>query len=433
MDDKPAVDPEVRFTAEQRAAVHIHDKNLIVVAGAGSGKTRVLVERYLQLLEANPEWSIQSLVAITFTREAAFEMRHRVRLELERRAESAREAVWLRHLSEMDSARIDTIHGLCASILRANAAQAGVDPKFDVLDEIEASILLENAVEEALAALDPELLALFSFYDSDKILSSITRQDLFNVPLPGEAPTPDALLQTWREQWSEEVLRARQRLFQNEDVSTLMEAAAYPSDDKLGALYQQYQSYLTRMAAEDDAEGVWHLIAECHSRGKVGNAGTAASWGGKEGKKQAAELLRVAREQLKGALEETGEPLGALDAQSAQMLPLWIRLLAKVQDVYQKLKAERALVDFDDLERLTAQVLSQEQIRRRYREAEFNHLLVDEFQDTNDRQWQIIRALGVEIAQSANDLPLPVIGILKTIDQQVIEFSLAVASSDLVL
>jgi len=233
MDDKPAVDAQMRFTAEQRAAVHIHDKNLIVVAGAGSGKTRVLVERYLQLLEANPEWSIQSLVAITFTREAAFEMRHRVRLELERRAESAREAVWLRHLSEMDSARIDTIHGLCASILRANAAQAGVDPKFDVLDEIEASILLENAVEEALAALDPELLALFSFYDSDKILSSITRQDLFNVPLPGEAPTPDALLRMWHEQWSEEVLRARQRLFQSEDVSILMEAAAHPTDDKL--------------------------------------------------------------------------------------------------------------------------------------------------------------------------------------------------------
>lgn len=394
MDDKPAVDAQARFTAEQRAAVHIHDKNLIVVAGAGSGKTRVLVERYLQLLEANPEWRIQSLVAITFTREAAFEMRHRVRLELERRAESAREAVWLRHLSEMDSARIDTIHGLCASILRANAAQAGVDPKFDVLDEIEASILLENAVEEALAALDPELLALFSFYDSDKILSSITRQDLFNVPLPGEAPTPDALLRMWHEQWSEEVLRARQRLFQSEDVSTLMEAAAYPSDDKLGALYQQYQSYLTRMAAEDDAESIWGLMSECAKDGAVGNVGSAAAWGGKEGKKQAAELLRGARERLKGLLEEIGEPLGALDAQSAQMLPLWIRLLAKVQNVYQKLKAERALVDFDDLERLTAQVLSQEQIRRRYREAEFNHLLVDEFQDTNDRQWQIIRALG---------------------------------------
>ncbi len=394
MDDKPAVDSQAQFTGEQRAAVHIHDKNLIVVASAGTGKTRVLVERYLQLLEANPAWSVKSLVAITFTREAAFEMRHRIRLELERRAEYTRDPVWLRHLSEMDSARIDTIHGLCASILRANAAQAGIDPKFDVLDEIEASILLENAVEEALASLDPELLALFSFYDADKILSSITRQDLVSLALSGEAPNPDALLQTWREQWSGEVLRARQRLCQSEVVRQVMDAAAYPADDKLGALYQQYQAYLSGIAAEDDAEGIWQLIVECHSRGKVGNVGSAASWGGAQAKKEAAGLLRGARDRLKGLLDEIGGQLGEVDVQSARLLPLWIGLLSQVQGAYRKLKTERALVDFDDLERLAAQVLSQEQIRRRYREAEFNHLLVDEFQDTNDRQWQIIRALG---------------------------------------
>lgn len=394
MDDQPAVDSHMQFTGEQQAAVHIHDKNLIVVASAGTGKTRVLVERYLQLLEANPAWPIKSLVAITFTREAAFEMRHRLRLELERRAENTRDPVWLRHLSEMDSARIDTIHGLCASILRANAAQAGIDPKFDVLDEIEASILLENAVEEALASSDPALLALFSFYDADKILSSITRQDLVSLALPDEAPNPDALLQIWREQWSEEVLRARQRLFQREDVQQVMDAAGYPADDKLGALYQQYQAYFASIAAEDDAESIWQLIAECHSRGKVGNVGSAASWGDAQTKKEAAGLLRGARDRLKGLLDEVGGPLGELDAQSAQLLPLWIGLLKKVQGAYRKLKMERALVDFDDLERLTAQVLSQEHIRQRYREAEFNHLLVDEFQDTNDRQWQIIRALG---------------------------------------
>ncbi len=394
MDDKPAVDSQVQFTGEQHAAVHIHDKNLIVVASAGTGKTRVLVERYLQLLEANPAWPIKSLVAITFTREAAYEMRHRVRLELERRAEYTRDPVWLRHLSEMDSARIDTIHGLCASILRANAAQAGIDPKFDVLDETEASILLENAVEEALATVDPELLALFSFYDADKILRSITRQDLVSLALPDEAPNPDALLQTWREQWSQEVLRARQQLCQSDDVQQVMNAAGYPADDKLGALYQQYQAYLLSIAAEDDADSIWQLIAECHSRGKVGNVGSAASWGSAQAKKEAAVLLRGARDRLKGLLDEVGGPLGELDAQSAQLLPLWIGLLKEVQDVYRKLKAERALVDFDDLERLAAQVLSQEHIRQRYREAEFNHLLVDEFQDTNDRQWQIIRALG---------------------------------------
>ena len=394
MNEKSAVDSQMQFTAEQYAAVHSHDRNLIVVAGAGSGKTRVLVERYLQLLEANPTWPIKSLVAITFTREAAYEMRHRVRLELERRAERTGDTVWLRHLSEMDSARIDTIHGLCASILRANAAEAGIDPKFEVLDETEAAILLENAVEEVMATLDPELLMLFSFYDADKILNSLNRQDLVSVVLPGEAPNPDDLRQRWQEQWSEAVLPARQRLFKSANVEEIVDAAGYPAEDKLGALYQQYQTYLTLIAAEDDAEGIWQLLSECHSQGKVGNVGSAATWGGTEAKKQAAVLLRYVRDELKALLDELGDPLGELDTLSAQLLPRWIQLLGKVQQTYRKQKKESALVDFDDLERLAAQVLSNDAIRRRYREAEFNHLLVDEFQDTNDLQWQIIRALA---------------------------------------
>ena len=275
-----AVASPVRFTPEQRAAVHIHDKNLIVVAGAGSGKTRVLVERYLQLLEAKPDWSIKSLVAITFTRAAAFEMRHRVRLELQRRAASARDPVWLRHLSELDSARIDTIHGLCASILRANAAQAGIDPKFEVLDEIESAILLENTVEDVLEALEPELLRLFAYYDSDKILKSLCDLELASMALPAEAPYPDDMLRKWRQQWSEALRLPLQRFFQDEDVMFLREDTQYPANDKLGELYQQYQSYLNRIAAQDDATSIWVLMSECDKNGMVGNKGSAANWGG---------------------------------------------------------------------------------------------------------------------------------------------------------
>lgn len=385
---------QMRFTTEQHDAVHIHDKNLIVVAGAGSGKTRVLVERYLHLLEANPGWNIKSLVAITFTRAAAFEMRHRIRQELQRRAEATRNSVWRRHLSQMDSARIDTIHGLCASILRANAAEAGIDPKFEVLDEIEAAILLENTVEDVLETLEPELLQLFSFYDSEGILATLKEQSLASAALPEEIPQPADLLETWRAQWADTLLQARQRLLQSDDVRQVMDAAHFPPDDKLGDLYRQYQSYLARVSADDDAETVWGLMRACKDEGVVGNVGNKDHWGGKAGKKAAADLLRRVRELLKSLLDELGEPIGENDKRSAQLLPLWARLLGKVQSAYRRQKQEDALVDFEDLERLTAAVLSQDHIRRRYRQAEYNHLLVDEFQDSNDRQWQIIRALA---------------------------------------
>ncbi len=140
-------------THEQYAAIHTHARNLIVVAGAGSGKTFVLVERYLALLENHPEWTLNQLVAVTFTQKAAQEMRDRVRTTLADRARAAQgddATLWAKHLAAMDSARIDTIHALCASILRANAAEAGIDPRFRVLEEVEAAILLEDAIDDAL-------------------------------------------------------------------------------------------------------------------------------------------------------------------------------------------------------------------------------------------------------------------------------------------
>src|SRR5262249_40637573 len=72
-------------TPEQHDAVHILDRNLIVTAGAGSGKTRVLVDRFVALLEAHPDWPLPSLVAVTFTEKAAREMRDRVRQAIEER------------------------------------------------------------------------------------------------------------------------------------------------------------------------------------------------------------------------------------------------------------------------------------------------------------------------------------------------------------
>src|SRR5436190_11774442 len=116
------------YTVEQRDAIFTHDRNLIVTAGAGSGKTRVLVDRFIAVLEANPDWPLPSIVAITFTEKAAREMRDRVRQAIENRilqATTGRDEVairrWRDHQSALDSARIGTIHGLCTSILRANA------------------------------------------------------------------------------------------------------------------------------------------------------------------------------------------------------------------------------------------------------------------------------------------------------------------------
>src|SRR5438876_6707078 len=103
------------YTAEQHDAIYTHDRNLIVTAGAGSGKTRVLVDRFIALLDAHPDWPLPSLVAITFTEKAAREMRDRVRRAIEQRITQATEAdnadlirLWRGHEAALDSARIGT-------------------------------------------------------------------------------------------------------------------------------------------------------------------------------------------------------------------------------------------------------------------------------------------------------------------------------------
>jgi ATP-dependent helicase/nuclease subunit A len=147
----------------------------------------VLVERYLALLDSNPDWPLNALVAITFTRKAAGEMRDRVRTELEKRRQAAEDAEirrrWSDVLAAMDTARIDTIHGLCATILRANAAEAGVDPDFAVLEETDAHILLEDVIDDVLRALVVEhdaAIALFTEYERATVHATLST-DLLNA------------------------------------------------------------------------------------------------------------------------------------------------------------------------------------------------------------------------------------------------------------
>ena len=384
----------MKLTAEQKSAIRISDKNLIVVAGAGTGKTRVLIERFLQLLQDNPDWRINSLVAITFTREAAFEMRHRLRLELERRARDSGAVPWARHLAQLDSARIDTIHGLCAGLLRANAAQAGVDPKFEVLDENESAILLDDVVSDVLATIEAPLSSLFAHYDSYRIESALRQSNLVNAAFASLPDDPEALFQIWEGEWYHSVFEARRLLLGRRELAAMDSLGALPLDDKLAELIEQYRRYLADAEGTDDATAIVRLLRQCHKDGAVGSKGSAAAWGGKDVKDYVANLLRGLRDQIKDALDTVGGPPADIDRATAEMLPLWYQLLQLVKTTYQERKRDNAQLDFDDLERLAAQLLQHDDVKRRYQMAEFKHVLVDEFQDTNSAQWQIISALA---------------------------------------
>src|SRR5882724_9575162 len=138
---------------EQAAAAHEINKHISVTAGPGSGKTMVLVERYLHILRQKPHLNIDQVVAITFTNRAANEMRERLREQLNlilQTATADERKRWLNYKRTLDGAVITTIHGFCARLLREFPVEARVDPQFLLLDEHRAAMLLESVVEETL-------------------------------------------------------------------------------------------------------------------------------------------------------------------------------------------------------------------------------------------------------------------------------------------
>ena len=163
---------------EQKPAITERGCDVVVTAGAGTGKTRALVARYLSLLADGLR--LRSVVAITFTRKAAREMRNRVRAAvlcyLDTPGLPETEVTrWRGLYRELDAARIGTIHSLCSEILRTHPAETGVDPRFQTLDEAQSTLLQNDALDQALAwaASDADAALLFGLLGERELRSGL--------------------------------------------------------------------------------------------------------------------------------------------------------------------------------------------------------------------------------------------------------------------
>ena len=156
------------FTDEQLVAIERREGDLLLDAGAGSGKTSVLVERFARSV-LEDEIEVGAILTITFTEKAAAEMRERIRARLrELGADEAARAT--------EGAFISTIHGFCARVLRAHALAAGLDPAFVVLDAPDAERLADAAFDEALeevARAAPAVIDLIASYTAGGLRGAI--------------------------------------------------------------------------------------------------------------------------------------------------------------------------------------------------------------------------------------------------------------------
>ena len=185
----------IPFTDEQRAAIEDRDGSALLAANAGSGKTAVMAERCVEavLQDGVP---VGSILALTFTEKAAGELRDRVRRRFLALGEEE-------HAREVDAGWIGTIHGFCARVLRSRPLAAGLDPRFEVLDEGAADRLARDAYDRAFedwaaarGAAAVDVAAAFGAGLRDLVLAvhSTLRsrgQTRPVLPIPPPAPDPD--------------------------------------------------------------------------------------------------------------------------------------------------------------------------------------------------------------------------------------------------
>jgi ATP-dependent exoDNAse (exonuclease V) beta subunit len=403
------------FTPEQLQAI-THAGNLVVTAGAGSGKTRVLVERYLRLLVEPDGDTDRDILAITFTEKAAREMRDRVRTTVEQRARAAdrtERAAWEERRAAIEAARIGTIHSFCATLLRAHPAETGLDPHFGVLDEVEALLLLSESVDAALGAAVTEdagsgpgvtiLFDEFGLAELRTILTEMVRAGAeVRLALADLPDNPAALRERWQTHLADlqadllnSLLNGAHWQAACATLQTLAPAAR--DDDRIGGQVRTIADWL-----EESGVGAWQAadaaqpatidfrcINQIDLRG-----GSKKNWPTADDLAAAKEALRTLRDSYRqhaGLLELVGDD--DLEQRAAQVILALRALYRRVVAHYTRRKQQRDLLDYDDLEVRARDLLERHPAVRTRWQAELRAVLVDEFQDTNEDQRAIIAAL----------------------------------------
>jgi ATP-dependent helicase/nuclease subunit A len=355
------------FTPEQAAAIARRDGDLMLSANAGSGKTSVLVERFVASV-LDDGLRADQILAITFTDKASGELRARVRARLVERG--ARDAA-----RQAEAAWISTFHGFCQRILRAHAVAAGLDPAFAVLDPADGRAAQRDAFDVALAgflaAPRAEALDLAAAYTVDRLQRMVLGahdalrsrgQTRPSLPTPHPAD-----------------LGAAAATLREACVAMAAEVACAPGN---GARVDAAREALETCRAQLEAGGEVDVKAV-----RIGPGAAAL-------RTPAADAYRAACDGYAHALA---------DRRAVPALALVDELLGRYADAYAAAKRERGAVDFDDLELLARDLLVREPgIAAGYRER-FERIMVDEFQDTNPLQLELLELVARDNAFTVGD------------------------------
>ena len=336
------------LTPDQQAAVERWGQDVCLVAGPGSGKTTVLVERYAWLIDQR-NFRPNQVLAITFTEKAAQEIKQRLTVRFEDQP-AVRQ--------EIERAPVLTIHGFGARLLRRYAIPAGLDPRFTILDEAEMRAELKAAIKATLDQLAAERRG-----DLRRLLSA------WNTEQPVEHLAE--LHEAWRSSGGT-LGDLKSKADGPGDPSHLLQA----TDDLLAAKspklgWREWRDAVARMPR----------VLEAHHFALLDQGKTLIK--GIRGNKHWNECFEAYR-------------IAALTRYYAPVRELLVELFSQLVRDVERRKFERGVLDFGDLESRTIALLEgHSEIRARVQQ-EYEAILMDELQDTNPLQWRLMNLVRRE-------------------------------------
>jgi ATP-dependent helicase/nuclease subunit A len=411
------------LTAAQLKALDAQ-RNIAVMASAGSGKTATLVERYIDLMHRHPSIGVRNILAITFTQKAAAEMRERVGERLREAIEGMETATererMLKLLDELPASRISTIHAFCAALLREFPFEAGVEPTFAVIEEVDAEALRLQTLKQTLERLarrpddDRDKQALHRllgewdrrYLDSVLVSLLLKRRLALQWSHYYSQQTPEQIYATWEHRAAQAQKPACTALVADStfmrDLAELCALKAQRNEESDSAEQRLAPARfdMRTLCQNSTAETALSILPKlCAALLKADGTPYSTTRLGKKANWDPEDLenMRQAFAATSQKLIEHAEVLlfapGPADRRAAEVAQALGRVFLQVEKRYLQAKGEGARLDFDDLQERALGLLNQHPAITARLAQQYRFVMVDEFQDTDPLQWDLIRPL----------------------------------------
>jgi len=404
----------MNWTAPQQQAIDERNKNILVSAAAGSGKTAVLVERIRKLI-IEDGIPIDHMLIVTFTNAAASEMKEKIRKSINKEidADPENSEMLRRQLSLLPKANISTFHSFALDVIRKFFYLTDVNPGFRICDEAQSSLLREESMDELIESWfekdSSEFYKFLDWYSTGRGTGKVREMVMTCYNVLMSMPDP----WTWLDD-SVAVLGMTKDEFSG---SSVMELIWRFTDESIKTAAQCYENAadilseagLDRLAAKviDEEQGLCSRLAETAARRDFDGMAAALTSLDKmrivAGKAEKADYepikgaVAAARDEgwgmltglkdgiFRRSLAEQTDELNQVKPE-AEMLA---QLLRDFDEIFREAKQSRKFMDFNDIERYCLQILADEQAAAYYRK-KFDCIFIDEYQDTNRVQEKII-------------------------------------------